>query len=234
MESETAYMYTVHIAKIMTWTRINYWYFHYSEEIFATCKNLSICMHRGSGNPHYVALVETKSMKCTKGSWTIYKMRIRCQQKCTTCTICQNVILSQDIAYMHVLNIHATVLWHNVMYSIYSTCSHAYSPKDNGSLHFDLCSSTYIYKPHSYVASFSDKWMPIYHRDRWECMPLFMQSWKVCSWEDTALSSSLDPMTSHGCVFTITVIHIATHVYCKYLDMIQLQLHVHVGKGFRW
>ena len=76
--------------------------------------------------------------------------------------------------------------------------------------------------------------MNAYHRDRWECMPLFMQSWKVCFWEDTALSSSLAPMTSHGCVITITVIHIATHVYCKYLDMIQLQLHIHIGKGFRW
>ena len=39
-DSETAYMYTVYVAKIMmTWTRMNYWYFHYSEEIFATCKN---------------------------------------------------------------------------------------------------------------------------------------------------------------------------------------------------
>ena len=85
-------------------------------------------MYRRSGKPYYIALVETKSMKYTKGSWTIYKMRMRCQQKCTTCMICQNVIPSQDIAYMHVLNIHATVLWH-VMHSIYWTCFHAYSPE---------------------------------------------------------------------------------------------------------
>ena len=79
-ESETAYMYTAHVAKIMAWTRINYWYFHYSEEIFATCKNLSIyiCMHRRSGNPYYIALVETKSMKCTKGSWTINFIKCGC------------------------------------------------------------------------------------------------------------------------------------------------------------